>query len=338
MFKLAERRGDASGPYCGPEGLYLGPSPLIAKFGGSFRLRASDEIAALIEAAYGMPIEVKRLLPRLRLAAEALQRGEIAQAMIAAVQLRLGEIPENRLARIAQLDSLLKYDFDPDEPRDWHGRWTTEGGEDGASGGDGGTDAGGDASDAAGGGGGGGGSSAGGEADTGSRSTEASAEAEGSSQPRPSASERVWERFPNADFRNRLAIAEQTANKPNFGYTELLESPGGNFALGRYQLTQAGLIAAAGNGLDRSAPRHRAAAAGEWLIPLCRDDNRRLVDRFTVTRAGLLAAGHRYGARETREYLDKEASSGFSSARVNLTPADRAVETRLRMFANVRYE
>src|SRR5260370_11400404 len=42
----------------------------------------------------------------------------------------------------------------------------------------------------------------------------------GDSEPRDANSGRVWERFPNADFRNRLAIAEQTPAKPNFGYGE----------------------------------------------------------------------------------------------------------------------
>jgi hypothetical protein len=361
MFKLAEQRGDSDGPYCGPEGLYLAPSPLIAKFGRSYRLRAAGEIAALIEAAYSPSIDANRLLPGLQIAADALQQGEIARAMIAAVHLQLGEIRRDRLARIAQLDSLRKSNFNPDEPRDWHGRWTTEGGENGASGEDGG-DA---ASDASEGEPGGESGSAGAEADTGSGGAGLSAEGEGSSQPRQSSAERVWERFSNADFRNRLAIAEQTADKPNSGYTEVHEGPGNRFALGRYQITKAGLNSAGmmdenanwtgKYGINSRAQFLASPEAQEMaLTDLLNDTERQLrangsfryigttidglVDRFTVTRAGLLAAGHRYGARETRDYLDEEASSGFSSARASLTPADRAVETRLRTFADVRYE
>jgi hypothetical protein len=52
---------------------------------------------------------------------------------------------------------------------------------------------------------------------------------------------RVWERFANADFRNKLAVAEQTADKPNFGYGEVNRRSG---ALGRYQMTRIALQAA----------------------------------------------------------------------------------------------
>jgi hypothetical protein len=157
----------------------------------------------------------------------------------------------------------------------------------------------------------------------------------------------------------------ERCRQTEFGYTEVHEGPGNRFALGRYQITKAGLgsvdlMDGDGNWTGKYGIYSRAqflagpAAQEMALTDLLSDTERQLrangsfryvgrtidglVDRFAVTRAGLLAAGHRYGARETREYLDKEASSGFSSARVNLTPADRAVETRLRTFADVRFE
>jgi hypothetical protein len=102
MFKLSERPGHCDGPYCGPEGLHLGPGAPIAKIKNSYRVRAADEIGALIAAAYGPPADAERLLPGLRLAAAALQQGDIVRAMIAAVHLRLGEIPESGLDRLAQ--------------------------------------------------------------------------------------------------------------------------------------------------------------------------------------------------------------------------------------------
>jgi len=34
---------------------------------------------------------------------------------------------------------------------------------------------------------------------------------------------RAWEDFPNPDFRNRLAVAERTADRPHFGYREVLD-------------------------------------------------------------------------------------------------------------------
>ena len=47
MFKLAKRRRYSDGPYCGPESLYLGTSPLVEPVSGPYRVRAADEIAAL---------------------------------------------------------------------------------------------------------------------------------------------------------------------------------------------------------------------------------------------------------------------------------------------------
>jgi hypothetical protein len=47
--------------------------------------------------------------------------------MTSAVLLKFPEPDWNAAARIAQTDTSLKYG--PDEPRDWHGRWTTRGGE-----------------------------------------------------------------------------------------------------------------------------------------------------------------------------------------------------------------
>jgi hypothetical protein len=62
------------------------------------------------------------------------------------------------------------------------------------------------------------------------------------------------------------------------------------------------------------------------------------VARFTVTRAGLIAAGPREGAGATRNYLIKLYDAGFTSARASLSREDLRVETRLRTFAAASYE
>jgi hypothetical protein len=64
-------------------------------------------------------------MERLDAVARALNAGETALAMTSAVLLKFPEPDWNAAARIAQAEGLLKYD--PDEPRDWHGRWTTRG-------------------------------------------------------------------------------------------------------------------------------------------------------------------------------------------------------------------
>lgn len=125
-------RVGCDGPYCGPEELYLGGRPLIARLGTSYRLRAADEIATLLAAAYGPAADPRAVVPGLRAVAAALQEGDFVHAMIIAVQLRLGAISDDGFARLARADDLLKYNFNPAQPRDAHGRWSDADGGDGA--------------------------------------------------------------------------------------------------------------------------------------------------------------------------------------------------------------
>lgn len=64
------------------------------------------------------------LARRLPLIREALQQGDLCRAAILAVQARLGPMAPEGVDRLAQTEALAKYNFNPDEPRDWHGRWT----------------------------------------------------------------------------------------------------------------------------------------------------------------------------------------------------------------------
>jgi hypothetical protein len=63
-----------------------------------------------------------------------------------------------------------------------------------------------------------------------------------------------------------------------------------------------------------------------------------LEDRFTITRAGIMAAAHRYGAPSTRRYLNRIAAHGYTSKGLDLSPRQRAIETRLRTFSRASYE
>jgi hypothetical protein len=63
--------------------LFLGSSPLVEKIGGSYRVRAPDDMTVLLEAAYGSGIDAAPLMPGLRLVAAALDEGDLARAGIA---------------------------------------------------------------------------------------------------------------------------------------------------------------------------------------------------------------------------------------------------------------
>ncbi len=322
MFKLAEKLGSDSGIYCGPEGLYLGPSALIERHGAAYRVRPRDEIAALLTAVYDPSPDLEILFPKLAGIAGDLQRGDIGQAMISAVLLGFNEIFDGDMERLARTEALLKYNFNAAESRDRQGRWARD------------------------------------EDDGVITPIRAGGPTVGGSN----CVARAWESQPNAEFRNRLAAAEGNADKPNYGYGEVNEKAG---ALGRYQivpvgLRAAGMIDAKGNWTGKYGIHSRAAfladpdAQEKALTDYLQDTERQLkadglfgftgksIDglraRFTITRAGLIAAAHREGAGAVYNYLDRITKNGSTSKGIALTRQERAVETRLRTFADTPYE
>jgi len=124
MFKLEAQLGSKRGIYCGSDGLYLGLVALIEHRNGMYALRSKAEIEALLVGAYGPDYSVAGRVSELHRIAAQLQRGELAQAMISALGLRLDELSEDGVAGLIAADAFLKTNFNPDQPRDWHGRWT----------------------------------------------------------------------------------------------------------------------------------------------------------------------------------------------------------------------
>lgn len=259
--------------------------------------------------------------------------------MIAAVRLRLGAIAEDRVERLARADDLLKANFNPDETRDDRGRWSDD---------------------------------VAGDFILDDPAEEGSAGSSGSEQiptaaGRASAAvSRAWEHYPNADFRNRLAIAERSAEHQNFGYGEVNNANNPKLiALGRYQLKPVGLQAAGMIDADGrwtgkygihsrteflADPEAQEKALSDYLDDLERqlwangafahisETIDGLKARFPVTLAGILAAAHREGARATADYLDRVKANALTSIGLLLKPADRPIETRLRTFSGARYE
>ncbi|TWB37200.1 hypothetical protein [Nitrospirillum pindoramense] len=85
------------------------------------------EVGTLLKRAYKSREPGAHVHAGLVKIAEALNRGDLTQAMIRAVHLRLPEPDWDAAVRLAQAnDNLAKYS--PDQPRDGHGRWTNEDG------------------------------------------------------------------------------------------------------------------------------------------------------------------------------------------------------------------
>ena len=94
-YCLAKRLGDR-GVYCGPDGLFVGTAPLLERNAQAprFAPRPLAVINRDLEACYGLRVDLARKMAGFGAVARALDDGDLARACIAAVFLRLPEIPE----------------------------------------------------------------------------------------------------------------------------------------------------------------------------------------------------------------------------------------------------
>ena len=141
IWRLSENTGgDNLGLTCAEQGLVLGRTALIERRDGRFVVRERSEIDQLLSCAYRSNVVVDRLIPGLATVAAALNANDQALARIAAVHLRIPDLPDlaARDAMEAE-DVLIKYlrrrelkdeirKASPDDPK--HPGWPagTEGG------------------------------------------------------------------------------------------------------------------------------------------------------------------------------------------------------------------
>lgn len=122
-YRLTNEPG-GRGLSCTPAGLSLAGVPLLEKTEAGFLPRPAPEITALIKAAHGAQGDATRLASSLGGIARALNGGDLARAGIAAVLTRTPVLSREAAARLAHAEEIL-IKYNRDEPRDWHGRWTT---------------------------------------------------------------------------------------------------------------------------------------------------------------------------------------------------------------------
>jgi hypothetical protein len=125
-FRLASGAGSL-GPSWGETGLALAGVSLFRRTDNGFAPRPIDELEALLKAAYQRDLDASTVRG-LGVAANALNQGDIGRAMIAALHLRLPDLSWEAASRIAKVDERLAKSYNAEQPRDWRGRWTSEGG------------------------------------------------------------------------------------------------------------------------------------------------------------------------------------------------------------------
>ncbi|HMG79009.1 MAG TPA: hypothetical protein VK591_10010 [Xanthobacteraceae bacterium] len=116
IWRLSENNGDDNlGLTCTEQGLVLGRTALIERHDGRYVVRERWEIEQLLSRAYQSNVVVERLMPGLATVAAALNANDQALARIAAVHLRIPDLPD-QAARDAMeaADILIKsVDWNP---------------------------------------------------------------------------------------------------------------------------------------------------------------------------------------------------------------------------------
>ena len=134
-YGLASRSGENRGLVCDQDGAMLGPAPLAFHVRGTgggrvFQAVSAERLGEILKAAYGpdFDLALDERASQLQAIARALTENRMADALIGAVHLRLPELSEAAVQRLA---ALAKYS--PDQPRvpkgnPDGGQWTREGG------------------------------------------------------------------------------------------------------------------------------------------------------------------------------------------------------------------
>ena len=141
LWRLSENSGDDNlGLACTEQGLVLGRTALIERRDTGFVVREQGDLEHLLGCAYRTKVNVDRLMPRLATVATALNANDQGLARIAAVHLRISDLPDLAARDVMEAeDVLIKYlrlrelkdeirKASPDDPK--HPGWPagTEGG------------------------------------------------------------------------------------------------------------------------------------------------------------------------------------------------------------------
>ena len=109
VWRLSEYGEDNLGLACTEHGLVLGRTPLVERRDGRFAVRERSEIECLLSRAYRAELPLQRLMTGLGNVASALNANDPCLARIAAVHLKIPDLP-NQAARddMEAADALIK--------------------------------------------------------------------------------------------------------------------------------------------------------------------------------------------------------------------------------------
>jgi hypothetical protein len=125
--RLLKRGGGCDGLTVDLDGVTLGSDfQLVRRTPECYRAITRVEVAALLQAISrkGNP---ERLHGHLESIAKALNAKDLAKARILGLYFPINELTAAELARLSNVSAVLKQNFNPDQPRDEHGRWGSGG-------------------------------------------------------------------------------------------------------------------------------------------------------------------------------------------------------------------
>lgn len=126
VFKL-DTCSYGKGLRCDSTGLFFAGEPLLERDSeGRFRPRPSATIKSVLSRSKLVDVYLESNVRSVNVVATALNDGQIANAMIAAVLMRLAE-PDDNISGTTVDRELGKAGYDPAEPRDERGRWARDG-------------------------------------------------------------------------------------------------------------------------------------------------------------------------------------------------------------------
>ena len=128
MRRLHERGPRSRGLSVDKEGVALGPDcVLVRRTDRGYERAPAGEIVDLTRSVFGRDHRLDRIPIVLTRITETLAAGDLVKAQLLGLEIPIHDLDDRQLARLRRAGDLMK-DYDPNQPRDEQGRWTSEGG------------------------------------------------------------------------------------------------------------------------------------------------------------------------------------------------------------------
>jgi hypothetical protein len=103
LWRLSDEKG-GSGLCCAEDGLFLANTPLLEQQTNGFAARPQADLETILSRGFGVEVSLDHIMAGLGTVASALNAGDLCRARVAAVHLRIPDLPDE----FARLDMQLE--------------------------------------------------------------------------------------------------------------------------------------------------------------------------------------------------------------------------------------